>query len=239
MKTSVEACCGSLPGSITAWKAGASRIELNSGLETGGLTPSAGVVSEVLSLVDIPVTVMIRPRTGDFIYSPAEKKAMLFDIENMLSLGATGVVTGAMLPEGLLDHRFIKAARKAAEGSLLVFHRAFDLLADKPAAADLAAGLGVDAILSSGGEETAWQGRVLLKKLCEAFGSWLDIIAASGVDHLNAPEIVSFTGCRWIHGSFRGSTVSELGGLIPEGFPDPSTEEIRLVLEAVSALPDQ
>ena len=40
MKPIVEICCGSYSDALAAWKAGATRIELNSALSLGGLTPS-------------------------------------------------------------------------------------------------------------------------------------------------------------------------------------------------------
>ena len=40
MKPIVEICCGSYSDALAAWKAGATRIELNSALSLGGLTPT-------------------------------------------------------------------------------------------------------------------------------------------------------------------------------------------------------
>ena len=39
----VEICCGSYEDALAAWHGGAGRIELNSALYQGGLTPTVGI----------------------------------------------------------------------------------------------------------------------------------------------------------------------------------------------------
>lgn len=65
---------------------------------------------------------MIRPRTGDFVYSDAEQSVMLDDIATFAQMGVTGVVFGALLPDGAVDvdttTRVVRAARELElEGS--------------------------------------------------------------------------------------------------------------------------
>ena len=43
----VEICCGSYYDTLQAWKGGAKRVELNSALHLGGLTPSLGTLCQV------------------------------------------------------------------------------------------------------------------------------------------------------------------------------------------------
>ena len=42
----VEICCGSYYDTLQAWKGGAKRVELNSALHLGGLTPSLGTLRQ-------------------------------------------------------------------------------------------------------------------------------------------------------------------------------------------------
>lgn len=71
-----EACVDSIDSAILAEKAGADRIELCSDLDSGGLTPSYGLIRIVLERLSIPVNVLIRPRVGDFNYSTEEFEVM-------------------------------------------------------------------------------------------------------------------------------------------------------------------
>ena len=54
----LEICCGSVDDALAAQAGGADRIELNSALFLGGLTPSVGSVIEVKRQVTIPAMVM-------------------------------------------------------------------------------------------------------------------------------------------------------------------------------------
>ena len=64
-----EVCIASLGDALSCVAGGAGRVELNSALELGGLTPSAGLVREVVEALTpskTPVIAMVRPRPGGF-----------------------------------------------------------------------------------------------------------------------------------------------------------------------------
>ena len=46
---------------------------------------------------------MIRPRTGDFLYSDAEVRIILDDIRTFKDAGADGVVFGVLQDDGKVD----------------------------------------------------------------------------------------------------------------------------------------
>ena len=58
----VEVCVGSFSDAMIAAAAGADRLELCSASEIGGLTPSAGLLEQVVDAIALPTVVMIRPR---------------------------------------------------------------------------------------------------------------------------------------------------------------------------------
>ncbi len=202
----VEVCTGSLSDSITAFKAGANRIELNSSLELGGLSASPGTLIAVVSSIEIPVIAMVRPRSGGFVYSAAEKKAMLLDAEFYLYHGAAGIAVGAFAPEGGIDTVFVRELRKLTGKNDLVFHRAFDLLPDLLRSSVILVELGVDRILTSGGCRTAWEGRHIIKELINYSSGHIEIMPGSGINSSNAEAVVKYTGCSQLHGSFSKKT---------------------------------
>lgn len=61
-KVLFEVCCGCFEDAVQAEKGGADRIELNSALFLGGLTPSIGTVQAVKNTLKIPVMCMGAPR---------------------------------------------------------------------------------------------------------------------------------------------------------------------------------
>ena len=72
MKPIVEICCGSYSDALAAWKAGATRIELNSALSLGGLTPSLATLKMTKQNTGLKVITMIRPRGAGFCYDEEE-----------------------------------------------------------------------------------------------------------------------------------------------------------------------
>ena len=151
----------------TAWQNGADRVELNSALYLGGLTPSTANLICAKEQCSIPIVTMVRPRGGGFCYSQDEYETMLLDARILLEHGADGIAFG-FLTEDHAIHRnrtqemidIIHSAGKEA-----VFHRAFDCVAQQERAVEALILLGADRILTSGGAPDVWSGRTQLQKL--------------------------------------------------------------------------
>ena len=123
----LEICCYSMECALTAQQQGADRIELCAAPKEGGLIPSYGVLKSVRQAVSIPVHPIIRPRGGDFCYSPGEFDAMLDDIALVKQLGFPGLVTGLLNEDGHIDMPRMRQIMAAAQGMAVTFHRAFDM----------------------------------------------------------------------------------------------------------------
>ena len=68
----IEVCCGSADDVIQAKLARADRVELNSDLFHGGLTPTIGSFRVAKRETGLPIMTMIRPREGGFCYTAAD-----------------------------------------------------------------------------------------------------------------------------------------------------------------------
>lgn len=200
----IEVCVGDVTGALGATAAGAGRLELVDNLAVGGTTPSIGTVRAVVSRVEIPVRVMIRPRGGDFVYSPIEAEAMLDDIAALRAClrpedAPVEVVAGALTPAGLVDRPLLLDLVAAAGPLPLVFHKAFDEIEDQFEALETLIDLGVSAILSSGGRPTAMEGAARLADLRERAAGRLSFTGAGGIRPHNAVDVVRRTGLDQIH----------------------------------------
>ena len=70
-KSKIEICANSVESAVKAQQAGAYRVELCAGIPEGGTTPSFGEIRMARQLLNqTKLHVIIRPRGGDFLYSP-------------------------------------------------------------------------------------------------------------------------------------------------------------------------
>lgn len=164
----VEVCANSLQSALNAQKAGADRIELCIELGVGGITPSYGMLQLAREHINIPIHVLIRPRSGDFTYTSAEFELMGKDIACCARLGFEGVVCGILQPDLQPDLKRTAALRDKAKGMHFTFHRAFDWIPRPLEALPQLEVIGVDTVLTSGQAATAPKGFQLLTDLNEA-----------------------------------------------------------------------
>ena len=151
----LEICANSYQSAINAQEAGAHRIELCSELSIGGVTPSYGLLKLVLSTLRLPVFVLIRPRSGDFIYTKSEFDTMKTDIKLCKSLGARGIVSGVLTKERTIDLLRTQELIECAGSMEFTFHRAFDIVKDPFDALEQLIEMGAHRILTSGQRERA------------------------------------------------------------------------------------
>ena len=131
-KFQFEVCANSVESCLAAQKGGANRVELCAGIPEGGTTPSYGEISVAREVLDATrLHVIIRPRGGDFLYSPIEVKAMLKDIEMAKQLKADGVVFGCLTAEGEIDLTIMQELMKAAQGLSVTFLLTFVVIRRK------------------------------------------------------------------------------------------------------------
>ncbi|GBQ93667.1 copper homeostasis protein CutC [Asaia krungthepensis] len=200
--TDLEICVVNHAGLLAAQQDGVARIELCAALSLGGLTPSMGLITAARRS-RVPVYVMIRPRGGNFIFSPAEVTQMLDDIAVVRDAGLAGVVLGAMTPAGALDMDVLRILTASCGPLRMQLHRVFDLIADPFAALEQAIDLGFERILTSGQAIRASEGTACLQALRRRAGERIGIMAGSGVRAENVAHIMQLTGVNSFHASCR------------------------------------
>lgn len=208
----LEVCADSVESALSARAGGATRLELCANLVIGGTTPGYELFEQVKKETGLPIRVLIRPRFGDFLYSEYEYQQMLCDVRHFAEAGADGVVIGSLNADGTLNETQMRGLARAAGGSGITLHRAFDVCVDPFGALQRAAELGVDTILTSGQEAGCMQGRELIRQLvCAAeHGAWdgrktsaaqrqMTILVGAGVVSSNIKEIAMTTGAHAFH----------------------------------------
>ena len=181
MSMLLEAPVFNLQASLEAAQLGIDRLELCANFPEGGETPSAGMLRFLKREIDIPIFVMIRPRGGNFVYSPKELLVMKQDIQLLGDLGADGFVFGALDAQGSVNESACESLLRAAESKPCTFHRAFDASADLTGSLEKIIQLGFHRVLTSGGENSIEEGLPQVMALLEQAKERIIILPGGGL----------------------------------------------------------
>ena len=216
----LEVCVDSLTSAKTAAELGAQRIELNAALELGGLTPSIGLVEQVVTALQplgCQTIAMVRPRPGGFAYSNDEVTTMQNDIDRLLDAGVDGVAMGVLDRQGEIEEQacqtLIKPVLDASKDA--VFHRAIDLTPDAINAIDSLISIGFTRVLTSGGRVTALEGDATIRQMIERAAGRIVVLPGSGINASNAAQLIRETGCTQVHASLREAVEDTSGSHNP------------------------
>lgn len=211
MKRTIEICANSAQSCVEAEAGGAARVELCAAIPEGGTTPSYGEIRTAQALTSrIDINVIIRPRGGDFLYTPVEVQSMLQDIELCKKLKVHGVVFGCLTKEGDVDIELLQVLMEAAKPLSVTFHRAFDVCRDPFEALEQLIAAGCDRILTSGQQATAEEGIPLIAELVKRAAGRIIIMPGSGVREHNIAKIQQETGATEFHTSARSVVHSQM-----------------------------
>ncbi len=206
----IEICSENIDIALKAQKKGALRVELCNNLSIGGVTPSYDEIEQARRQLNIGLNVLIRPRGGDFCYSAAEISRILRDIEFCGSLiteegkVVDGVVIGALARDRSIEYGACSEifATACEYGLSTTFHRAIDRSRDIFKALERVIDLGANRVLTSGGAESAFEGRKTIAQMVQlSVGSGTLIMAGAGITPENASQIIAETSVPEIHGS--------------------------------------
>ena len=237
----LEVCIDDVQGFAAARAGGADRLELCAALGLGGLTPSPGLVAEA-TRTGTPALAMIRPRPGDYVWSPAEIAQMEAEIAFLRPAGLQGVVIGASLPDGRLDATALDRLLRAAAGLDVTLNRVSDLAPDGEEVVATALALGIPRILTSGGARGAPEGADRLERMFRAADGRLTIMPGAGLSAETLPALAGLPLTE-VHGSFSSPLPDPAPLIAAFGFQPPGTRgtdthkvaAMRAALDALEA----
>lgn len=206
----LEVCVDSYTSMVTAKNAGADRIELCSALNIGGLTPSFGLMKKAKEIKGMEIFIMIRPRSGDFLYDDNEFETMKNDIILAKQMKFDGIVTGVLLSDGKIDIDRMRELVEIAYPLKVVLHRAFDYAKDPLEDIEKLIEMGVCRIITSGQGANALEGAEYIAKIQERFGDSITVMPGCGVNAGNIEEIYRITRCTHYHLSGKADIGSQM-----------------------------
>ena len=194
----IEVCINRLEDLVLVQDLAIDRVEFCIELGCGGLTPSLRAIEKAVELSKIPLHILVRPRSGNFVYTAETLDILHQDCMTIQNLGVAGIVTGALTPLGTLPVVFLEKLRDSLSKSTLYFHRAFDDVEAPEKALEELISIGFDGLLSSGQHPTALAGIEQLKQWKEAAEGKLVVMPGSGINANNLSHFQE-AGFAWIH----------------------------------------
>ena len=169
----LEVCVDSAESALAAAKGGASRLELCQNLVIGGTTPGPKLFEVIRRQTTIPIHALIRPRFGDFCYTPYELEEIREEVAMYRELGAEGVVVGVLKEDGTMNMAAMEQLMEAADG--------------------------MNTILTSGQQNSAVKGAELLAELQRQAAGRIRIQAGGGICADAIRELYPKTGVTAYH----------------------------------------
>lgn len=190
------------------------RIELCRNYAAGGITPLMSDFIIARKLFSGKIFVMIRPRAGDYFYSPCEFTEMLNAVIQFKLAGADGFVSGFLSPDNNVDEEQTKLFVDACAPLPVTFHRAIDDCANYEMAVKKVVACGVKRILSTGVAATAFQGKELLNRMQIKYAEKLIVVAGGAVRSSGLATFLDDSSITEIHSAavmMQGSDVADAG----------------------------
>lgn len=224
----IEICANSSRSAWNALQGGASRVELCRRLDVGGLTPYPEDVIACARMPRLRTHVLIRPRGGDFCYTPKEYSQIRQDVILCGRVrGVRAVVVGFLTPDGRIDEERTREIVQLAAPMEVTFHRAFDEMSQDPAEAlEAIIRCGCHRLLTSGCAPSAEEGIPVIRALVQQAQGRILIMAGAGVTPHNASRILHETAVPEIHASCKHT--------LPDGTVETDTAIVRELLQECS-----
>lgn len=193
----VEVACFNKEDAIKAYLCGANRIEFCSNYFVGGLSPTLEDIEYVVSKVSIPVTIMLRPHEGRFIYSLEDEEKMQVFLNEVKQLDVGGIVFGVEYSAEWTS--VLKLWVERIDPLPITFHRAIENFPNQLEAIHQMHELGIQRILTGGSSKGVMNHLNELKILLENIPNDLEIILGGGIRSNNIETLKKMNKIKWIH----------------------------------------
>ena len=200
----IEICLGNVQDVKTLNKYPVDRIELNSALELGGLTPSLNTLIKAKALTNIPIVCMVRCRGGNFNYTDEEYEVMYNDAKALLESGADGIVFGFLNADNTFNEkqmiRFVKLAKEY--GKEAVCHKAFDdMKSDIYQDVEKLISFGIDRLLTSARAiyPDIITGAKVIGELNKKYGNQIELLPGGGIRIENVIDVYNICNTKQAH----------------------------------------
>ena len=202
-KRLLEVCAFAIESCRIAEKVGAARVELCANPIEGGTTPAYGTIKQVRDSISIGLYPIIRPRSGNYYYTPDEYQMIKADIMACRSLHCDGISVGTQTIQGEIDTDWLKRIVEWAGPMGVTCNRAFDGTPDPFKALEDIIACGCERVLTSGQQTAAPDAAGLLGQLVQQAGSRIVIMPGAGVKSANLAKLVRASNATEYHSSAR------------------------------------
>lgn len=197
----LEIACFNFESALLAQQNGADRVELCDDFSVGGTTPSSIIIEKVRAKLTIDLYVMIRPRSGNFVYNMEELMFMMIFIHGFKEIGVNGFVFGALTHERKIDVDGNRMLVEMADPLPCTFHRAFDEVLDHQKALEDIIECGFKTVLTSGLKPNVVEGVDILAQLVKQANGRIVVMPGGGLRSTNIEEIQKNTNAVFYHSS--------------------------------------
>jgi copper homeostasis protein len=121
------------------------------------------------------------------------------DVRLLSAVGASGIVMGALDATGHIDLGLMERLIGAARPLNVTFHRVIDAVPSISSGLESLVELGVDRVLTSGGQATAEDGVDTIAALVRQARGRIVVMAGGGVRAHNVANLVRATGITEVH----------------------------------------
>lgn len=195
----LEVIACSVADAVEAEKGGASRLEIISDFERGGLTPPLELVRNILAAVSVPVRVMLRESDGYTTGGEAEIVKLCKSAHELGALKIDGVVLG-FVREGDIDVDITQRVLDSAPALKATFHHAFEATTEQFASIEKLKRIAqVDRVLASGGSGDWPQKIARLSRYERAARPQIKILAGGGLNREAIRAVREATEIREFH----------------------------------------